>query len=79
MVTPDERMDDLIARWATVFDEHLSQKEARQVATKLINFYRLICRTCPQLPHLTSEDFGGIVDFGDIEKSVPKPPVGFRR
>lgn len=44
----DERLDDFIGRWERIFAERLSREEARPIAARLINFYRLIVRPVPE-------------------------------
>lgn len=47
MLVTDERIDDFIDIWARVFVERISREEAHRIATRLVNYYRLIVRPVP--------------------------------
>lgn len=52
----EKRLDAFMDRWELVFIERLSREEARRIATRLVNFYRLIVRAAPPAAPLAAED-----------------------
>ncbi len=47
MIIPDDRLDDFIDRYERVYGERLSREEARPVATRVLDLYRLITQPLP--------------------------------
>jgi hypothetical protein len=44
MAIPDERIDDLIERWAQAFGERISRDEARAVVDRVLHLYWRLVR-----------------------------------
>lgn len=47
MRIPDDRIDDFIDRYEKAFAERLSHEEARSLAGRLLELYRLILKRLP--------------------------------
>lgn len=52
----NERLDEFIDRWERTFSERLSREDARSIAARLVNFYRLISRPVPAAASLGTDD-----------------------
>ncbi len=63
MAIPDERIDDLIARWERAFGEHLTREDARAAAARILHLYRRLLRRRRRVA-----DFG---DVGNVGGALP--------
>ena len=51
MIIPDDRLDDFIDRYERAYGERLSRENARPIATRVLDVYRLILQPLPAEPH----------------------------
>lgn len=50
MIIPDDSLDDFIDRYERAYGERLSREEARPIATRVLDVYRLITQPLPGGP-----------------------------